>query len=191
MKFQHVTLALLFTAVTHSYAGTSQDDLSDDLRAVSKELNKSLPVQIDRDKILEVTLAVQSTLIFKYKFIDETVINHPNFRASKYIAQLRISLGESTCKDSGSLELLQRGAKYNYLFTTRSGLRIIDFTLDSSGCAEYLASTDGPKSPKQKAFDLVCSDESGFSATYSIDEASQTVRVNGVARGRARVARRE
>lgn len=129
-------LALLL--VTQPCMAQSPDaGVADELRSISRDINKSLPLQIDRDKMLEVTAAIQSTLIFKYKFTDETAINDPRFDKHKYVAHLRTSLGESTCKDAGTFELLQRGAKYNYLFINKRGLQVIDFTLDARVCSDY------------------------------------------------------
>lgn len=105
---------------------------------MSRDINKSLPVQIDREKVLEATVALHDTLIFKYKFTDETVINDPRFDKQKYIVHLRASLGQSTCTDAGTFELMRKGAKYNYLFTNRRGLKVIDFVLDADVCADYL-----------------------------------------------------
>ena len=80
---------------------------------------------------------MRNTLVIKYMFTDETVINNPRFDVNRYIAHLQVSLGESTCKDDGTFELLRRGAKYNYMFINRKGLKVIDFTLDSRFCTEY------------------------------------------------------
>lgn len=129
-------LAVLF-AIGPCLAQAPDREVADALRSMSRDMNKSLPLQIDREKILEVTAAIQSTLIFKYKFTDETVINDPRFDKHKYVAHLRTSLGESTCKDAGAFELLQRGAKYNYLFINKRGLQVMDFTLDAKACSDY------------------------------------------------------
>jgi len=118
-------------------AQASDPEVADVLRSMSRDMNKSLPLQIDREKMLEVTVAMQGTLIFKYKFTDETVINDPRFDKQRYLAHLRTSLGESTCKDPGTFELLRRGARYNYLFTNNRGLQVIDFTLDAKACSDY------------------------------------------------------
>jgi len=88
--------------------------------------------------MLEVTVALHNTLIFKYKFTDETIINDRRFSKETYLAHLRVSLGQSMCRDSGTSELLRKGAKYNYLFTNKRGLQVIDFTLDAKACSDYL-----------------------------------------------------
>lgn len=116
----------------------ADSEVTDTLRSMSREFNKSLPLQIDHEKILEVTVVVQSTLIFKYKFTDEKTIDDPRFDKQKYASHLRMSLGESTCKDKNNFELLRKGAKYNYLFVNKRGLQIIDFTLDTKVCSEYM-----------------------------------------------------
>lgn len=134
-----ICVASLVTMLNWSdVAHAADSEVEGVLRSISRDINKSLPLQIDSDKMLEVTVALHNTLIFKYKFTDETVINDPRFSKGKYLAHLRVSLGESMCRDSGTLELLREGAKYNYLFTSKHGLQVIDFTLDAKACSDYL-----------------------------------------------------
>lgn len=134
-----ICVTLLITLLDWSCVAYAADsEVEGILRSISQDINKSLPLQIDREKILEVTVALHNTLIFKYKFTDETIINDPRFNKEKYLAHLRTSLSQSTCKDDGTLELLRKGAKYNYLFINKRGLQIIDFSLDAKACLDYL-----------------------------------------------------
>lgn len=137
MNARFVLATVMLLAVVHAHAQTVDPEVAEALRAISRDINKSLPVQIDREKILETTVAIQRVLIFKYKFTDESIVSDPRFSAQKYISHLRASLGQSTCTDAGTLELLAKGAKFNYLFTIRRGAKIIDFTLDATVCAAY------------------------------------------------------
>ena len=111
--------------------------VSDVLQTISKEINKSVPLKIDREKDLETTVALFDTLIFKYKFTDESTISNPRFDKNKYLAALRVSLGESTCMDLSTFALLKRGAKYSYMFTNKRGLKLFEYTLDERECANY------------------------------------------------------
>ncbi len=134
-----ICVASLITLLNWSCGAYAADsEVEGVLRSISRDINKSLPLQIDREKMLEVTVALHNTLIFKYKFTDETIINDPRFNKEKYLAYLRASLSQSTCKDSGTFELLRKGAKYNYLFINKRGLQIIDFSLDAKVCSDYL-----------------------------------------------------
>ena len=81
------------------------------LLAMSKDINKNLPLQVDKEKALEATAVIQETLVFKYKFTDETTIRNPRFSRAKYEEHLRASLQASTCSDPGLKELIRRGAK--------------------------------------------------------------------------------
>lgn len=116
---------------------TNEPAVSDVLQTISKEINKTVPLKIDGEKVLETTVALFDTLIFKYKFTDERAISNPSFDKSKYLAALRISLGESTCMDASVFALLKRGAKYTYIFTTKRGLQLFEYTLDERECANY------------------------------------------------------
>lgn len=129
-----VALAIALSSIG---AMARDDEVEKALRSMSREMNKSLPLQIDKEKLLEATVVMQSTLIFKYKFTDETVINDPRFDKNRYVAHLQVSLGESTCKDAGAFELLRRGAIYNYIFINRRGVKIIDFKVNAKFCSQY------------------------------------------------------
>lgn len=130
-----VLAALLASAVPEAGAG----DLAvpEVLRAISKEINRSVPIRVDNEKELETSVVMFDTLVFKYKFTDETTISNPRFSKDKYLAALRVSLGESTCMDESTFALLKRGAKYNYLFTTKRGFTVFEYTLDHKVCASY------------------------------------------------------
>lgn len=106
------------------------------LLSMSKNINKNLPLQIDKEKALEATVAIQDTLVIKYKFTDETTIRNPRFSRAQYEKHLRASLQASTCSDPDLKELMQRGAKFNYLFFDRKGIAIVDFTLNAMQCAQ-------------------------------------------------------
>lgn len=130
-----VVAALIAGTSIHSRAG--DPPVSNVLRSISSEINRSVPIRVDKEKELETSVAVFDTLVFKYKFTDETTISHPRFSKNKYLAALRISLGESTCMDDATFALLKRGAKYNYLFLTKRGVKVLEYTLDESQCATY------------------------------------------------------
>lgn len=102
---------------------------------MSLELNKSLPVRIDKEKTLETIVAIRSTLIYKYKFTDETTIRDQRFNPKLYEKHLANSLRQSTCQDADIAGLLRRGARFNYLFVDRYGMTVVDFTLDSAFCS--------------------------------------------------------
>lgn len=134
----HATLFLLvaiFVALAPTLVAARDAELEQALLTMSKTFNKTLPLQIDKEKMLEATATFQDTIIFKYKFTDETVIKNPRFSRSKYEKHLRMSLHSSTCDDPNVRELMRRGANFNYLFTDRSGMKIADFTLNAAECS--------------------------------------------------------
>lgn len=128
--------AMVLVTASPCFAQSQEPPVADVLLRIAREINPTLPLQIDKEKVLEVTAAVRNTLIFKYKFTDERTINDPRWDREKYIAALRLSLGQSTCSDSATFALLVRGARYNYLFTTRAGRQVVDFTLDAAACRD-------------------------------------------------------
>lgn len=123
----------LISCVAHAQAGGIEQTLQD----LAKELNKSVPIQVDHEKKLEVVVAFQDTLIFKYKFTDETVIDDPRFENARYLSALRSSLISSMCGNPGTVELFRQGAKYNYVMIRRNGKKVVDFTLDRAACSQY------------------------------------------------------
>ena len=135
MKALIATTAILLAA--SSVASSSEPTVSDVLRSISTEINKSLPMMVDKEKQLEATVAAFDTLLFKYKFIDESTISNPRFDKNKYLAALRVSLGESTCNDPATFALLKQGAKYTYMFTNKRGLKLFEYSLDERECTEY------------------------------------------------------
>lgn len=130
-----IAVALLMASPVVGQA--DEPAVSDVLQTISKEINKSVPFKIDREKDLETTVALFDTLIFKYKFTDESTISNPRFDKNKYLAALRGSLGESTCMDPSTFALLKRGAKYSYIFTNKRGLKLFEYTLDERECTKY------------------------------------------------------
>lgn len=115
----------------------SETDLTAVLLAISRSMNINLPLKIDNEKILDVTVVVGRTLIIKYRFTDDRIVNDPRFSKERYVSALRESTEKSTCR--GSLEVLRMGAEYNYHFVNRRGLEVIDFTLDARACENFLA----------------------------------------------------
>jgi len=107
------------------------------LRQIARELSSTLPVRVDREKSLETIVALHSTLIFKYKFNDETTIRDPRFDPKLYEKHLARSLRASTCTDKGLAALLRRGARFNYLFVDKYGVKVVDFTLDAATCVSH------------------------------------------------------
>lgn len=133
-----IYLCAAFTIGAFGVASARDPTISETLIGLSRDLNRSLPIQIDREKILQTTVVFRETLVFKYTFIDETTISNPRFSKERYSAFLLESLGQSTCADPASYALLKRGATYNYLFVTRSGMQAIDFSLTADICTAYL-----------------------------------------------------
>ncbi len=123
-------------SLLHGIAGAHEAEVEQALFAMSKNFNKNLPLQIDKEKMLEATLAIQDVLVFKYKFTDESTIRNPRFSRIQYEKHLRDSLRASTCSDPSVVEIMRRGAKFNYLFVDRKGMKIIDFTLNATQCAK-------------------------------------------------------
>ncbi len=70
-----IAVALLMASPVVGQA--DEPAVSDVLQTISKEINKSVPLKIDREKDLETTVALFDTLIFKYKFTDESTISNP------------------------------------------------------------------------------------------------------------------
>ncbi len=138
MKMLILSFCLLAFA-SAAYAGLFEKSVSSTLKSTSKELNKSLPVQVDREKTLETTVASKNVLIFKYKITDDSTFKNPRFDLNIYMYHLRNSLGESTCRDEGSYALLKRGASYNYIYINQYGQKLLDFTLTEQECSNYLA----------------------------------------------------
>lgn len=133
-------IVLMLLAVLSGGAAAEQKDnnsVANQLMTISRDINKSLPLKVDSEKVLDVTVAVHEILIFKFRIIDETVFNHPRFDKNKYLSALGASLGGSTCADTATFNLMLRGAKYNYIFINDRGIKLIDFTLDSNVCGNY------------------------------------------------------
>jgi len=128
---------LAYTSTAHG--GWFSKNVSSTLLSTSKEINKSLPVRVDKEKILETTVAIKNVLIFKYKITDDSTFKDPQFNISKYTYYLRNSLGESICKDKNTYELFKRGASYNYIYINQYGQKLLDFTLNEKECSDYLA----------------------------------------------------
>jgi hypothetical protein len=136
LRITLVLLSTVFLSLAPCTTDARDTDVEQALLAMSKNINKNLPLQIDKEKSLEATVALRDTLVFKYKFTDETTIRSPGFSRGQYEKHLRASLQASTCSDPGLKELIQRGAKFNYLFVDRKGMAIIDFTLNAMQCAQ-------------------------------------------------------
>jgi hypothetical protein len=136
------TLALIIFFLTLAFtvhASSFDKSVSSTLQATSKEINKSLPVRVDKEKILETTVAIKNILIIKYKVTDDSTFKDPRFDIKKYTYHFRNSVGESTCRDEGTFALLKRGAAYNYIFINQYGQKLFDFLLNERECSDYLS----------------------------------------------------
>ncbi len=125
------------TFVVH--AGLFDESVSSILQSTSKELSKSLSIQVDREKILETIVAYKDVLIFKYKITDDSTFKDPRFDPSKYTFYFRKSVGESVCKNESTYALLKCGASYDYVYINQYGQKLFDFILDEKECSNYLA----------------------------------------------------
>lgn len=128
-------------------------EVEEALLAMSKDLNKNFPLQVDKEKIIETSAAVGDTLVFKYKFISDTTISDPRFNPKLYEKHLLTSLQGSTCSDPNIKALMQRGGKFNYLFVDRVGNKIIDFTLNSEKCGENVFIAGSGQQPESNAIE--------------------------------------
>jgi hypothetical protein len=137
MKFLILMLCTLFAVQN---ADAANNDIASTLRAMSKKINLSLPVPVDTEKILETTVAIDRTLIFKYKVNDNSSFKDPRFHADRYTYYIRKSLARSTCKDA--LPLFERGASYNYIFIDKYGQNLFEYTLDKKECVELSDGSD-------------------------------------------------
>jgi hypothetical protein len=129
-----------FAFTSFAHAGLFDKSVSSTLLFTSKEINKSLPVRVDNEKILETTVAINNVLIFKYSMTDDSNFRDPRFDINKYTYHFRNSLGESACKDKSTFELFKRGASYNYIFINQYGHKLFDFILNERECSNYLSS---------------------------------------------------
>lgn len=128
---------LTFTSFVND--GLSDESVSNKLRSMSKELNKSLPVRVDREKILETTMAVKNVLVMKYKITDDSTFKDPRFDVNLYVYHFRNGQGQFICKDESNFELLKRGASYNYIFVNKYGQKLFEYTLNEQECLNYLS----------------------------------------------------
>lgn len=123
--------ALLLGSVCLSAAG---NELHAALRDLAKQIDATLPIRVTSEMRLENALAMQDTVIFKYRFFDEKTINNPHFQVEKYLAAFKASQISHHCA-SGVAELLRHGAKLNFLLIRMDGRKVIDWTMTTRDCA--------------------------------------------------------
>lgn len=134
-----VVLSTLACSAPASANDTDPDTVGRQLRAVSREINRNLPLQIDAEKRLDATAVIGETLIFKYTFLDERVINQRNWSSDRYGKALLAGAAAQYCMDRAMRALLRSGAAINYVMVTASGQKVVDVTVNERNCA-------GPKS---------------------------------------------
>lgn len=122
LPIRAVAAGFFFACSTVAAANELQVVLQD----LARQINQTLPIRVTSELRLENAVAMQDTVIFKYRFFDEKTINNPQWQPEKYLAAFKTSQISHHCA-SAVAELLRHGAKLNFLLIRMDGRKVIDW----------------------------------------------------------------
>lgn len=114
--------------------GVDDEQLSWVLILVAQEIQKGLPIRVDSEKTLESVFAIADTIFFKYKVNDDSIFKNNRLDKEKYEYYLNKSLRQSLCEKQDMYELLEYGAKFDYLFINIYGENLYEYSFSIDDC---------------------------------------------------------
>jgi hypothetical protein len=116
----------------NSYSSSKQDsELEGILLKTSKQINSQLPMMVDDETRLELTLVAGKNMSYKY-----TMINYKadEFSNNEFSKELRKLLIRNQCSTENTKKLLKYGIKYNYMYFDKDGVMITSENISKKDC---------------------------------------------------------
>jgi len=115
-----------------SYSSSKQDaELEAILLKTSTQLNRQLPMMVDEETRLDLTIATGMTLTYKF-----TMINHMADEYDKYefYNQMKNFLVKNQCSQENTKIMLRAGVSYNYLYFGKNGNILTTIKVTRADC---------------------------------------------------------
>ena len=101
------------------------------LLKTSKELNAQLPIMVDEETRLDVTMVMGKQLYYKYTLVN---LKAEDIDKTLLISNLEPALKNNLCKNDQIKFLLENGVEYKYLYSDKLGNLIGTIEIDSTKC---------------------------------------------------------
>lgn len=101
------------------------------LAEASREINKSLPMIVDKGLRLDSSVGANKVLLYSYTLVDHkaSAVNADEFRRG-----MTAKIIPSVCEDEEMQFLLKNGVRYRYRYHGEDGTEIATITMGSSDC---------------------------------------------------------
>jgi len=106
-------------------------EVAEVLAEAAREINKSVPMVVDRGLRLDGTVGANKVLLYNYTLLDHkaSAVNVTEFRRG-----MRAKLVPGVCKDEAMQFLLKNGVRYRYRYRGKGGKEIATITVGSAEC---------------------------------------------------------
>ena len=112
-------------------AGKKDAEINALLIKTSKGLNAQLPMMVDEETRLDVTMVLGKQLNYKYTFVNLKAEDIDNSLLQSNMEPL---LKNNLCSNDSMKLLLKNGVSYNYLYSGKNGNLIGTITIDAAKC---------------------------------------------------------
>jgi hypothetical protein len=98
----------------------------------SKKINKQLPVMVDEDSRLDLSMALGTHMTYKY-----TMINHDEdyYDSEVFSETIKNNILYTQCSNKDMLLLLRSGVEYNFLYFGKDNRQITQIKINIDNCS--------------------------------------------------------
>lgn len=119
------------TAKRSDFDKLTDAEVAQVLAEASREINKAVPMVVDKGLRLDGTVGANKVLLYNYTLVDHeaSAVNTNEFRDG-----MRARLVPGVCKDEAMQFLLQNGVRYRYRYRGKDGKEVATITVGSADC---------------------------------------------------------
>lgn len=119
------------SAVKNYEQGKIDSAIEKALLETSQQINKQLPMMVDSETRLDVTMCAGKHVAYKYTMINlsETEIDKIDFAN-----QVKAILVKNQCSNENMIKMLKMDVRYNYTYLDRNGILLAAININKSHC---------------------------------------------------------
>ncbi len=119
------------SAVKNYEQGKIDGAIEEALLEASQQINKQLPMMVDSETRLDVTMCAGKHVAYKYTMINvsETEIDKIDFEN-----KIKAQLVKNQCSNENTIKMLKMDVRYNYTYLDRNGILLAAININKSHC---------------------------------------------------------
>jgi hypothetical protein len=127
-----IIVILCFVFPEYSFADAKFDkEMEEILIETSKKINSQLPMMVDPDTRLDVTMCFKNQLHFKYTMVNYTI---DELDIKDFHNGIEAMLTTNQCKNENMVKMLKVGIEYYYIYLDKNGILITTVNIDKRNC---------------------------------------------------------